>query len=60
MRLGLGTKWEQPALMMALCGSLLLACARLHLRKHRIVLVAGMWVLSGGSRGRRFKSGRPD
>ena len=32
----------------------------LHLRKHGNDLVAGLWILSWGSRGRRFKSGRPD
>ena len=32
----------------------------LHLRKHGNALVAGMRMLSWGSRGRRFKSGRPD
>ena len=32
----------------------------LHLRKYGHALVAGMWMHSWGSRGRRFKSGRPD
>ena len=32
----------------------------LHLRKHENALVAGMGMHSWGSRGRRFKSGRPD
>ena len=59
-RLGLGTEWEPRALTMALCGSLLLACARLHLRKRRNSLMARLWMHSWGSRGRRFKSGRPD
>jgi hypothetical protein len=45
----LGTKWESPALARAFHGSLLLPCARLHLRKYGIALVAGMWMLSWGS-----------
>jgi hypothetical protein len=56
----LGTKWESLALSRALHGSVLLACARCHLREHGSSLVAGMGMLSWGSRGRRFKSGRPD
>jgi hypothetical protein len=48
MRPGLGTKWEPPALMMALGGCLLLTCARLHVRKHGSALVAGMCVHSWG------------
>ena len=59
-RLGPGTNWEPPALMMALRGSVLLTCARLHVLKYGSALVAGMWMLSWGSSGRRFKSGRPD
>jgi hypothetical protein len=55
----LGTKWESPALAGAFYGSLLLPCARLYLRKYGSVLVAGMWMLSWGSRGRQSKSGRP-
>ena len=31
-----------------------------HLRKDESALVAGMWMHSWGSRGRRFKSGRPN
>ena len=56
----LGTKWESRALVSALCRSVLLTCARLHLQKHGDDLVAGIGMLSWGSRGRRFKSGRPD
>jgi hypothetical protein len=40
-----------------------LACSPVrgpHLRKRRNSLVARLWMLSWGSRGRRFKSGRPD
>jgi hypothetical protein len=53
-------KWESRALAGALCRSVLLTCARLHLQEHGHNLVAEMWMLSWGSRGRRFKSGRPD
>jgi hypothetical protein len=43
------------------CGALGCSPVRgVHLRKHGNDLVAGMGVLSWGSRGRRFKSGRPD
>ena len=56
----LGTKWEPRALASAHCRSVLRTYTRLHLRKYGNDLVAGMWVHSWGSRGRRFKSGRPD
>ena len=56
----LGTKWESRALTWARYGSILLACASFHLRKHESVPVARLWMHSWGSRGRRFKSGRPD
>jgi len=43
------------------CAALFCSPGRgVHLRKHGKALVAGMWMLSWGSRGRRFKSGRPD
>ena len=56
----LGTNWESRALTWARYGSVLLACARLDLRKRRNSLVAPLGMHSWGSRGRRFKSGRPD
>ena len=56
----LGTKWESRALVSALCRSVLLTCARPSPAETRSALVAGMWIHSWGSRGRRFKSGRPD
>jgi len=43
--------------VVALYGSLLLTCAWLQLRKRGSDLVVGMWMLSWGSRGRRFKVG---
>jgi hypothetical protein len=43
------------------CAALFCSPSRgFHLRKRGNDLVAGMWILSWGSRGRRFKSGRPD
>ena len=56
----LGTKWESPALVRALRGSILLTCARLHVRKREDDLAARIRMHGWGSRGRRFKSGRPD
>jgi hypothetical protein len=56
----LGTKWELPALVTALCGSVLLTCARRDLRDRDSDLVVGIGMHGWGSRGRRFKSGRPD
>ena len=56
----LGTKWESPALVRALRGSILLTCARLHVRKREDDLAARIWMHGWGSRGRGFKSRRPD
>src|ERR1039458_5608524 len=56
----LGTRWEPPALVTALGGLVLLACAPLHLQKHSGVLVARIRMHAWGSRGRGFKSRRPD
>ena len=55
-----GMKWEPHALTTARYGSVLLLCVLPHLRRYEDVLVAGTWMHSWGSRGRRFKSGRPD
>ena len=55
-----GTRWEPPALVTALGGFVPLTCAPLHLQKHSGVLAAEMRMHAWGSRGRRFKSGRPD
>ena len=55
-----GNEVESRALVSALCRSVLLTCAWLHLQEHGHDLVAGMWMHSWGSRGRRLKSGRPD
>jgi len=52
---GAGTRRESPALFRAPHGSVLLTCARLHLQEHGRFRVAGMWMHSWGSRGRRFK-----
>lgn len=56
----LGTKWESRALVSALCRSGLLTCARVSPAETWKFLVAGMCLHAWGSRGRRFKSGRPD
>ena len=56
----LGTNWESPALVRALCGSIPLTSAWLHVRKRGVDLVAEMWIHGWGSRGRGFKSRRPD
>jgi hypothetical protein len=56
----LGTKWESPALAVAPEGSLPLTCAWLHLREHGDDLVRKIRMHSWGSRGRGFKSRRPD
>ena len=56
----LGTRWEPPALVTAPGGFVPLTCAPLHLQKHSGVLAAEKRVHAWGSRGRRFKSGRPD
>ena len=56
----MGPAWESLALTRALPGSRLLTSALLHLRK-RVSMLAGMTgVHSWGSRGRGFKSRRPD
>jgi len=56
----LGTNWEPHALTAARYGFVLLPYALPHLRNYENVLVAGMWLHSWGSRGRRVKSGRPN
>jgi len=56
----LGTKWESRALARALHSSIPLTCARVHLRKYGPDLVVAIGTHGWGSRGRRFKSGRPD
>src|SRR5450631_261597 len=56
----LGTKWESPALAVAVEGSLPLTCAWLHLREHGDDLVRKIRMHSWGSRGRGFESRRPD
>jgi hypothetical protein len=56
----LGTKWESRALARALHSSIPLTCARVHLRKYEPDLVVAIGMHGWGSRGRRFKSGRPD
>src|SRR5262249_7296890 len=55
----LGTKGGKRGVGRGALPSGLLTCARLYLRKHGHDLVAEMWMHSWGSRGRRFKSGRP-
>jgi hypothetical protein len=55
-----GTKWESRALARALHSSIPLTCARVHLRKYEPDLVVAIGMHGWGSRGRRFKSGRPD
>jgi hypothetical protein len=57
---GLGTKWESPALATALYGSVPSPVHGRDLRNYDSDLVAGIGMRGWGSRGRRFKSGRPD
>jgi len=56
----LGSRWEPPTLASALGSSVSLTCAALHLRKHGGDQVAKTQMHSWGSRGRGFKSRRPD
>jgi hypothetical protein len=56
----LGTKGESRALAKAIRSSIPLTCAWVHLRKYGPDLVVAMGIHGWGSRGRRFKSGRPD
>jgi hypothetical protein len=56
----LGTNWEPRALTDEFYGSRLLVCAGLHLRELENGLVAGIGMHAWGSRGRGFKSRRPD
>src|SRR5690242_3115662 len=56
----LGTDWEPVSLWQALHGSAVLAPAPCHLRKHLRALAGATRVHSWGSRGRGFKSRRPD
>jgi hypothetical protein len=55
-----GTAWEPLALRTARSGSRLLTCASLHLRKRISMRVRVTCMHSWGSRGRGFKSRRPD
>src|SRR5579859_42489 len=57
----LGTKWESRVLVSARSAALVCSLVRgLQLRKQGSSLVATIGMHSWGSRGRRFKSGRPD
>jgi hypothetical protein len=56
----LGTKWESRALARALHSSIPLTCARVHLWKYGPDPVVAIGMHGWGSRGGRFKSGRPD
>jgi hypothetical protein len=56
----LGTKWEPRALARPVHSSIPLTCARVYLEKYGPNLVVGIRMHGWGSRGRRFKSGRPD
>ena len=55
----LGTNWEPPTLVTAPYRSVLLTCARHDQRNYDSDLVVGIGMHGWGSRGRRFKSGRP-
>jgi hypothetical protein len=53
-------KWERVLLTSALIRFAALACAPLDLRRRALVEATASSMHSWGSRGRRFKSGRPD
>ena len=60
VRARVGMKWEPPALTAAFQGCDVLSCGRLDLGEHGDDQVQKGWVHSWGSRGRGFKSRRPD